>query len=221
MILWVFRFKVTVAVVGLLFTTLLTSQVISVSLYSEREKSHKFCSEALISACCSFTCRKSTTRDPRRYFPSEGSHTQDYYALKKSIDPRPGLNPRTSDPAASTITTGPPGYISTCQQYNSDQLESLFAFNSLTERVSFGVVIRVQWHMYRNDEWRGMSQSVIQNCMPALAKRCLGPHAWIYPAHLIPMQLTHAREIWYVPVRNKHLEITLEGKYTKAYKKLP
>ena len=30
-----------------------------------------------------FTCRKSTTRDPRLYFPSEGSHTQDFYALKK------------------------------------------------------------------------------------------------------------------------------------------
>ena len=27
------------------------------------------------------------TRDPRLYFPSEGSHTQDFYALKKSIDP--------------------------------------------------------------------------------------------------------------------------------------
>ena len=49
--------------------------------------SDKFCSEALISAWGSFTCRKSTTQDPRLYFPSEGSHTQDFYALKKSIDP--------------------------------------------------------------------------------------------------------------------------------------
>ena len=32
-------------------------------------------------------CSKSTTLDPRLYFPSEGSHTQDFYALKKSIDP--------------------------------------------------------------------------------------------------------------------------------------
>ena len=32
-------------------------------------------------------CRKSTTRDPRLYFPSEGSHTQDFCALKESIDP--------------------------------------------------------------------------------------------------------------------------------------
>ena len=53
----------------------------------EREKSDKFCSEALISAWGSFTCRKSTTQDPRLCFPSEGSHTQDFYALKKSIDP--------------------------------------------------------------------------------------------------------------------------------------
>ena len=76
-----------VVVVDLGFTTLLTSQVNSVSFYSGREKYDKFSSEALISACGSFTCRKSTTRDPRLYFSSEGSHTQDFYALKKSMDP--------------------------------------------------------------------------------------------------------------------------------------
>ena len=37
-------------VVGLGFTMLLTSQVISIAFYSEREKSAKFCSEALILA---------------------------------------------------------------------------------------------------------------------------------------------------------------------------
>ena len=37
-------------IIDLVFTTLLTSQVISVAFYSEREKSDKFCSEALISA---------------------------------------------------------------------------------------------------------------------------------------------------------------------------
>ena len=47
----------------------LTSKVISVASDIEREKSDKFCSEALISAWGSFTCRKSTTRDPRLYFP--------------------------------------------------------------------------------------------------------------------------------------------------------
>ena len=69
------------------FTTLLTSRVISVAFYSEREKSDKFCSEALISASGSFTWRKSTTRDPRLCFLSEESHTENFYALKKSIDP--------------------------------------------------------------------------------------------------------------------------------------
>ena len=78
---------VVVAVLVLGFTTLLTSQVISVAFCNEREKSDKYCSEALISALGSFPCRKSTTRDPRLYFPSEGSHTHDFYALKKSIDP--------------------------------------------------------------------------------------------------------------------------------------
>ena len=76
-----------VEVVDMGFTTLSTSQVISVGFYSEREKSDKFCSEALISAWGSFTCCKSTTRDPRLYFLSDGSHTEYCYALKKSIDP--------------------------------------------------------------------------------------------------------------------------------------
>ena len=66
---------------------LLTSQVISIAFYSECEKSNKFCSEALISAWGSFTCVKSTTRDPRFYFPSEGSHARDFYALKNPSTP--------------------------------------------------------------------------------------------------------------------------------------
>ena len=69
---------IAVVVVDLGFTTLLISQVISVTFYSEREKSDKF---------CSFTCRKSTTLDQCLYIPSEGSQTQDFYTLKKSIDP--------------------------------------------------------------------------------------------------------------------------------------
>ena len=46
-------------------TTLFNILVISVASDIEREKSGKFCSEALISACASFMCRKSMTRDPR------------------------------------------------------------------------------------------------------------------------------------------------------------
>ena len=98
-----------VVAVDLGFTTLLTSQVISVAFYSEREKSDKFCSEALISAWGTFTCRKYTTRDPRLYFLSEGNHTQNFYSVKKIHRPRSGLNPRTSDLVTSMITTGLPG----------------------------------------------------------------------------------------------------------------
>ena len=65
----------------------LTSQAICVTFYILREKSEKFCSEALISAWGSCTYRKSTIRDQQLYFPSEGSHTQDFYALKKFINP--------------------------------------------------------------------------------------------------------------------------------------
>ena len=65
----------------------LTSQVISVAFYIEREKSDRFHSETLISAWGSLMCHKSMKWDKRLYFPSEGSHTQQFYALKKSIDP--------------------------------------------------------------------------------------------------------------------------------------
>ena len=61
----------------------LTSKVISVASDIERESPRNFAQRLR----GSFTCRKSTTRDPRLYFPSEGSHTQDFYALKKSIEP--------------------------------------------------------------------------------------------------------------------------------------
>ena len=124
-----------VVVVDLSFTTLLTSQVICVAFYSEREKSDKFCSETfrlevLLRAVNlrhvthgftflpkevilrifklwknpstptgfepfgwgSFTCRISTTRDPRLYFPSEGSHTRGFLLSEEIHRLRPGLN---------------------------------------------------------------------------------------------------------------------------------
>jgi hypothetical protein len=51
----------------------------------------------------SFTCRKSTTWDRRLYFTSEGRRTTDFITLKIHR-PRPGLNPRTLGPVASTLT---------------------------------------------------------------------------------------------------------------------
>ena len=73
--------------VDLSFTMLSTSQVISVASYSERGNCDKFGSEALFSDWGSFTCRKSTTRDPWLYFASEGSHTQDFPLWKNSTTP--------------------------------------------------------------------------------------------------------------------------------------
>ena len=85
------------------YTTLLTSQVISVAFDIESEKSDKFCSEALISAWGSFTYRKSTTRDQRLYFPFRRRSYSGFLRSEKIHRPRPGLNPRTSDPVASMI----------------------------------------------------------------------------------------------------------------------
>ena len=97
------------SLVDLGFTTLLTSQVISVAFYSEREKSDKFCSEAVISARGSFTYRKSTTRDSRLYTPFRRKSYSGFLRCEKIHRLRPGSNPRTSNSEASMITTGPPG----------------------------------------------------------------------------------------------------------------
>ena len=50
----------------------------------------------------SFTCRKVTTWDRRLYFPSEGRRAENFFALKiRRL--RPGANPRTWVPKASTL----------------------------------------------------------------------------------------------------------------------
>ena len=55
----------------------------------------------------SFTCRKFTTWDRRLYFPSVGRRAEDFFA-RKIRRLRPGLNPRTRVPEASTLTSRPP-----------------------------------------------------------------------------------------------------------------
>jgi hypothetical protein len=47
-----------------------------------------------------FTCRKAATWDRRLYFLSEGRSAEDFFS--------PGLNPRTSVPEVSALTTRPP-----------------------------------------------------------------------------------------------------------------
>ena len=83
--------------------------VISVASDIEREKSDKFCSEVLISAWGSFTCRNSTTRGPTALLPFRRKSYSGFLRSEKIHRPRPGSNPRTSDPEAGMITTGPPG----------------------------------------------------------------------------------------------------------------
>ena len=51
----------------------------------------------------SFTCRKSTTWDRWLYFPSEGRCAEDFFRPVKIRRIRPGLNPRTWVPKASTL----------------------------------------------------------------------------------------------------------------------
>ena len=130
----------------------------SASLPTQSVKSPtNFCSEALISARGSFTCSKSTTRDPRLYFASEGSHTQNFYALKTIHRPRPGSNPRTSDPEASMITTGPPGSTQgDLQSPTSPMLKQCLWSISYLRNCLFKTEENIGYCMYKNGEiWNG------------------------------------------------------------------
>jgi hypothetical protein len=61
-----------------------------------------------------FTCRKVTTRDPQLYFPSEGSHAQDFLRPEKIRRLRPGVKPRSWVPEASMLTARPPKPLNIC-----------------------------------------------------------------------------------------------------------
>ena len=127
------------------FTTLLSSQVISVAFYSEREKSDKFCSEPLILAWGSFTCRKSTIRNPQHYFPSEVSHTQDFYALKKIHRPPTGFEP------ANLGSSG---------EYDNNGTTGVDCFGTVSlHPVNMQQVIQGQWNNFF--DLLGFSTSVI------------------------------------------------------------
>jgi len=60
----------------------------------------------------SFTCCKFTTWERRLYFSSEGRSAEDFFA-RKIRRLRPGLNPRTWVPEASTLTSRPPKPLTT------------------------------------------------------------------------------------------------------------
>ena len=87
--------------------TLLTSQIFSVASYSEREKSEKFCSVALISAWGSFTCRKTTTwTHGFSFLPKEVILR--IFTLWKNPSTPAEFESANLGPVASMITRGPP-----------------------------------------------------------------------------------------------------------------
>ena len=71
------------------------------------EKLRRILPKVATSTSRSLTCRKFTTWDRRLYFPSEGRRAEDFFA-RKIRRLRPGLNPRTRVPKASTLTSRPP-----------------------------------------------------------------------------------------------------------------
>ena len=85
----------------------------------------------------SFTCRKFTTWDRRLYFPSEGRRAQDFFA-RKIRRLRPGLNPRTRVPKASTLTSRPPKPL--YLRYSRPELLRRFTPPVMLHRIDWSII---------------------------------------------------------------------------------
>ena len=101
-------FKQIVVVVDWGFTMLLTSQVISITFYSEHEKANKFCSETLFRLEVLLRA-VNLLHGPTALFPFWRKSYSGLLRSEKICQHQPGLNPWTSEPVVSMITTGPPG----------------------------------------------------------------------------------------------------------------
>jgi hypothetical protein len=85
----------------------------------------------------SFTCRKAATWDRRLYFPSEGRHAEDFFALKNptasaGFEPaRPTCYPQTTE-AAYVFKLIKPGYMFQLYTHHQAYLQSLVELYMLT-----------------------------------------------------------------------------------------
>ena len=91
-------------------------------LYQRRLLPMNFTSRSVIyeNPLGSFTCRKAGLWDILFYFSSEGRHTEDFPDARKIQRLRPGLNPRSRVPVASTLTTRPPSHLNGTQIFSID-----------------------------------------------------------------------------------------------------
>ena len=109
----------------------------------------------------SFTCRKAGIWDILFYFPSEGSHIEDFPDARKIQRLQPGLNPQTRVPVANMLTTG---------QRKPSSAGVRMRFISLIYREGGGrQILRSRGTSYQNS-WR----QILQFC-DLQSHRCLDP----------------------------------------------
>jgi len=97
-----------------------------------------------------FTCRKATTWDRQLYFPFEGRRAEDFFALKiRRL--RPGMNPRTWVPNASTLSLDHRSRFahkhSACPTKVIGRIQVLYYF---VLRFSQSLYIIVGWNIFQN-----------------------------------------------------------------------
>jgi hypothetical protein len=87
-------------------------------------------------------------------FPSEARHAEDFY-IRKILQLRPGLNPRTREPEASMLTTRPPKPIQahhTAEHYsafNVSRRMRLSAVQASTSRCGSSVAVLKRSDLFR------------------------------------------------------------------------
>ena len=80
---WLYYFIITQVIFRHFFSVGIGNELLQVCY----NFNYPICGQALISAWGSFTCRKSTTRDPRLYLPFQRNSYSLFLRSKKSIDP--------------------------------------------------------------------------------------------------------------------------------------
>ena len=104
------------------FTMLLPSQAISIAFHSERKKSDKFCSDSNFSLRF-FYMPQTYDTGPMALLPFQRKSNSGFLRSEKINQSWPGLNPRTSDPVASMISTGPSGSTRISKYYHKGLLD--------------------------------------------------------------------------------------------------
>ena len=138
----------------------------------------------------SFTCRKFTTWNRRLYFPFEGRRAEDFFA-RKIRRLRPGLNPRTRVPEASTLTSRPPKPLTrylklmTCSRSSFDVKASVHELHIEFCSKEFNENLYSLLEHFNADLHRPTYRPTVYKTLTHFLKLLMGTNTGTYKTHII------------------------------------